>query len=120
MLEFVKSLLAMIFSVALILSQAVGSQNPGNQRPEVPKCCGHCEMCRGQCCCAGKNDSTPTQAPPAVPAHSLSQIDWQFSPSIVINISAEAQPESLPFRAFSFSYPSVAAPLYQRNCSYII
>lgn len=123
MLNSVKGLLATIFSVALILSQAafmLGAQETGYHKAAVPKCCVHCEMCKGRCCCAGKNDSTPNQPSPAVPSHSLSQIDWQFLPALVIDVSANAKPDSLPLFSLTFCYPSVAAPLYQRNCSYII
>jgi hypothetical protein len=118
-----KSLLAMLFSVVLILSQAAcinGARDFAGQKASVPKCCGHCAACKGKCCCVGNNDSGSRQPAPAVPSHGFSQNDLQFVSAVSIQLSPLAKTRAVTFASSFLVGPSFAAPLYQRNCCYII
>ena len=116
-----KGLLALIFSVALIVSQAAFMTETGDfssQKSETAKCCGHCGNCKGRPCCAAKKDPASHQPAPAVPAHGLSQNDWQLVAAIVLHISP--QPPRSITKFFVSLLPRQlppAAPLYQRHCS---
>jgi hypothetical protein len=121
-----KGLLAIFFSVALIVSQAAsidGRIDIGGQKQSTARCCGHCGncgSCDGQACCTAKNDSSPEQRTPAAPSRGVSRTDWQLSTAIVVQLLPEAASESVASPS-SFSIRSCfAAPLYQRNCSYLI
>jgi hypothetical protein len=117
----VKSLLAMFFSVALILSQAAfmaAAGDSGAQKTGVTACCGHCEHCNKEACCTSDANSRPSA--PAVPAHGLSQNEWQLLTAVTIRFLLEAPSQSPALSSPFFFHPSVAAPLYQRDCSYLI
>jgi hypothetical protein len=117
----VKRLLATFFSLALILSQAAFMPGLGGlaaHKTGLSACCGHCGHCNAQCCRADKSDSHSSA--PAVPAHGLSQNEWQFLTAASVQLLPQAETHSLAFSSLRFFQPSVAAPLYQRNCSYLI
>jgi hypothetical protein len=117
-----KGWLAMLFSVALIVSQAAfvpGAGDSGGQGAGAPVCCGHCQRCKGRCCVGNHGLESP-RSTPAVPSQGGSQNDWQLSTPAAVRLFAQATTQSLAFSSPFFVPPSVAAPLYQRNCSYRI
>jgi hypothetical protein len=117
-----KGWIAMLFSVALIVSQAAfmpGAGDVGSQSAGVPVCCVHCQHCKGRCCVGNHGTESP-RSTPAIPSQRGSQNDWQFLASAAVQLFTQATAESLTFSAPFFVPPSVAAPLYQRNCSYRI
>jgi len=67
------------------------------------------------------NDNPDSQQPlPAVPTHAAPQIDLQAL-DLTSLVAWEQNPAaSAGVPASSLVRPSVAAPLYQRNCSYLI
>jgi len=120
----VKRLFALLFCFALILSQTVVvsgfEASSGAQKISRTKCCGHCDRCKSKSCCVGKDgQKTPWQVP-AVPAHGLSQNDWQQLSVVRIEFLPETPPKSFALSSQLFFYPQLPAPLYQRNCSYLI
>lgn len=125
-LDAMKGLLAIFFSVALIVSQAAfvnADGGFGGQQAGTPKCCGHCSncgSCEGRSCCTAKNDSGSEQRGPMAPSRGVSRTDWQLAAAIAVQLLPETATEPAAF-PLSFSVcPSSAAPLYQRNCSYLI
>jgi hypothetical protein len=117
-----KKLLAMLFSVALIVVQAAfmsGAAEFGPQKATIPKCCGHCGHCKDKCCVAQNGSDAPLSLP-AVPSQSITQIDWQLLTAGAGEFSAQTLAESPTIFSRISSHPSVTAPLYQRNCSYLI
>jgi hypothetical protein len=122
--SLVKGLLAILFSVALIVSQAASVNAPvdlgSRQQASTAKCCGHCGPCKSRACCLGNNSSGSKQPTPAVATHGASQNDFQLLASVSLPVWGQNSTESDLMPA-SFVVPSsVAAPLYQRNCSYLI
>jgi hypothetical protein len=119
----VKGLLAIVFSVALLLSQTAfmtGAGDLGSQGGTIPKCCCHCQNCKGGACCLAKNGPGSSHPVPAVPSHGVSQNDWQIVAAITVHFLPQATAKPLACSS-SFQFcPSVTAPLYQRNCSYLI
>lgn len=118
-----RSLLAILFSLALIATQAASVKGPGesgNQQAAASKCCGHCGPCKSASCCVAKNDSSRSQPAPAVPAPGHSQNDLQILVSVTLQLQPQSATVELPVPALSFVCASYAAPLYQRNCSYLI
>ncbi|HEY3863062.1 MAG TPA: hypothetical protein VGO59_14365 [Verrucomicrobiae bacterium] len=112
-----KGLLAILFSAALIVSQAAFL--PSGQAASVQKCCGHCNCCKGDPCCTGAPDSR--HPAPAVPARGVSQNDLQVLAAVVAAPFPPRPPlVQRPISSLSFSFPAAAPPLYQRHCSYII
>jgi len=120
----VKGLLAIFFSVALILSQAAasinGPLNLSKQKASTPECCSHRSCCNGEGCCVADNNSDSRQPAPAVPSHTTSQYDLQMLTSASVLVWQQSQTESAIAPASFLVRSSVAAPLYQRNCSYLI
>jgi hypothetical protein len=120
----VKSLLAMLVGLALVLSQTAlvaGMTDFGSQPPTVPKCCGHCSHCKGNLsCCAARNTPQSPSSVPAVPAHNLTQNDWQVLVAATVSILPAQSAEARVISAPVCLPQSAAAPLYQRNCSYLI
>src|SRR6185312_9712625 len=61
----VKGLLAILFSVVLIVSQAASINAPvdlgNNQQASAAKCCGHCGPCKSKACCLGNHSSNSEQ-----------------------------------------------------------
>jgi len=118
-----RSLLATLFSVVLIASQAASVNGPGDlgsQRASTPKCCEHCGPCKGRCCCGSNDNSGPRHPTPAVPSRGSSQNDLQTLVSMSLHLLSQSTAETTIVRASIFVPPSVAVPLYQRNCSYLI
>jgi hypothetical protein len=121
-LDSMKGLLAIFFSFSLILSQAAFVPDAGNRGgpgDSAPKCCGHCTGCKGKCCIA-RNDSAPRDPAPAVPSHGVSQNDWQVLAAIKVQFLAQEPVRSLTISSQISANPSFSAPVYQRNCSYLI
>jgi hypothetical protein len=120
----VKALLAIFFSVALIVSQAMASINGpldfGPHKVTTPKCCGRCGSCNGRDCCVDKDNSGPQQPMSAIPSHTASQNDLQILVSASHLVWEQNPAESAIAPVLVLVGPSVAAPLYQRNCSYLI
>jgi len=119
----VKRLLAFVFGIALILSQAAlltGAGDLGNAQVSTPKCCGHCQHCDGRCCMS-RNNPDSSRSIPAVPSRGVSQNEWQVLAAVIVaRFPPQTAPEPRPFSSLSVSCRSVASPLYQRDCSYII
>jgi hypothetical protein len=120
----VKGLLAILFSVALVVSQAPASLNgplvPGKHQAAARKCCGECGPCKGSSCCVAKNDSDSQPPLSAVPTPNASQIDLQALTFASLLAWEQTPAESVIAPVSVLVPPSVAAPLYQRNCSYLI
>ena len=120
----VKGLLAILFSVVLIVSQTAGSINGpvglGTQKASARKCCNPQGPCNGAKCCVEDNNSNPDQPAPAVPTQGSSQSDLQVFASVALLVWEQDSTESARVPASFFIRPSAAAPLYQRNCSYLI
>jgi hypothetical protein len=117
----VKGLLTILFSVVLIVSQASSINVPvglGKQQVSTPNCCGHCGPCKT--CCVENNDSDSQQPTPAVASQGASQNDLQVLTSVALLLWQQNPTESAMVPAALLVRPSVAAPLYQRNCSYLI
>jgi hypothetical protein len=124
MVKAVKSLLAVTIAFALIFSQTASLLGavPSGNGTVAPKCCGHCSHCKGGACCAANGNPSSNQSAPAVPAHGLSQNDWQLVAAAVavLQHSGRTDFESLPQFSICSPLQPLAAPLYQRNCSYLI
>jgi len=120
----VKGLLAIFFSVALIVSQATPSLNAPlsstKHKASGRNCCGECGPCKGSSCCVANNDSESRQPLPAVPTQNVSQIDLQALTLTSLLAWEQTPAESAVVPISVFVPPSIAAPLYQRNCSYLI
>jgi len=122
-LTSVKGLIAILFGVALVVSQAAfvtESGGVGNQPAGTPACCGHCGRCRGQSCCTCKNDPRSHPPAPAVPAHGVSQNDLQLFAAVAIDTPAPTVAQSVASSSSDTFRLAVSAPLYQRDCSYLI
>jgi len=120
----VKGLLAILFSVTLIVSQAAsidGSGGLGNQQQaSASKCCGHCSPCKSRPCCVQNNNSDSQQPISAVATRGASQNDLQILTSVALLVWQQNPTESVTVPAAFLVRSSIAAPLYQRNCSYLI
>ena len=120
----VKGLLAILFSVLLVVSQATASLNGpldlGKHKANTPKCCRPCGSCKGSDCCVGNNNPDSQQPLPAVPAHTTAQIDLQALTFASLLAWEQSPAKSARVPASVLLQSSVAAPLYQRNCSYLI
>lgn len=118
-----RSLLAILFSVVLILSQAAsvhGAGESNDQKASAAKCCGHCGPCKGGHCCAGNKSSDPRQPAPAVPSQGFSPNDLQVLVCVSLQFLPQISTEPAMVPSSRLAPPSVAAPLYQRDCSYLI
>jgi len=119
-----RSLFAIFFSVLLMVSQAASfdgsSPAVANRVANVAKCCGHCGPCKAASCCVAKNESGSRQEAPAVPAQRSSQNDLQILASASLQVLPQISTESAVVPASPLLRPSIAAPLYQRDCSYLI
>ena len=121
--SLVKSLLAIFFSVVLVVSQAASFDGPltaGGQKASTPKCCVPGHPCKSSDCCVRDNGSGSEPSAPAVPSHSSSQNDLQVFEFASLLVWQQRASESAIVPASLILLPSVAAPLYQRNCSYLI
>lgn len=122
--RLVKGLLAILFSVVLIVSQTAASINGpldlGTQKASARKCCNPCGSCNGSKCCVGDNQSNPEQPAPAAPSQGSSQNDLQVFASVALLVWEQNSTESARVPASFLAHASGAAPLYQRNCSYLI
>jgi hypothetical protein len=117
----VKSIFAILFSLLLVATQTAfvsRGVDISSQKNTAHACCRNLE-CHKPCCIA-KNAPASTQVPVA-PAPSSSQNDSQL---LVMVIQALLQPPVAAPASFvsprSFIPASVAVPLYERNCSYLI
>jgi hypothetical protein len=114
---------ALLFSLVLIVSQVAfssGVVNSGGQKASTPKCCGHCGPCKGGCCCVHNNDPAPGLPTPAVPSRGISQNDLSMFIAVSLQLPLPGGIEPvIPF-ASHHVLPISPAPLYQRNCSYLI
>jgi hypothetical protein len=118
-----KDLLAMLFSIALLASQATFVTGAGDfeiRTAAAPSCCCNCRHCNGRCCCANQNGPDSSHSTPAVPARGVSQHDWQLLAAMTVEPVQQAARKPLTFSAPVRSDFSVSAPLYQRHCSYIL
>jgi len=122
--RLVKGLLAIFFSVMLIVSQAAASlKGPldlGNLKVSTPKCCSPRPCCGGGDCCVGHKNSGSEQPAPAVPTQGSSQNDLQVLVSASVLVWEQTSTTASITPASLFVHPPVAAPLYQRDCSYLI
>jgi hypothetical protein len=122
--QVVKRLLAIFFSVALIVSQAAASLNGpldlGKQKAGTPKCCSPRPCCAGGDCCVANKNSGSEQPAPALPTQRSSQNDLQVLVSASVLVWKQTSTTASITTALRVLPPSVAAPLYQRNCSYLI
>jgi hypothetical protein len=117
-----KALFAMFFSLVLIASQAMSLNEVrdfGVQKAVLPRCCGHCGSCQQRSCCGHNRDSGSRQSAPATPSRGLSSNDWQLCATLSVNFSSPAT-EAAAFPSNFSAHLSFAAPLYDRNCSYLI
>jgi hypothetical protein len=116
-----KRFFALFFSVLLGISQIAftPASNANAQRSASSKCCGHCQRCKGQSCCLAKSDSNAARSSPAVPAQRVSHLDYQIFAAVLIQFLPQRTADPVSLLSFSVP-PSVAAPLYQRNCCYLI
>ncbi|MDB6068729.1 MAG: hypothetical protein JWR26_4937 [Pedosphaera sp.] len=113
-----KNAFALLFSLVLIMTQTVFVSGQTTSAPQsgVTATC-DCPHCPRQCCVT-KNAPAEDSAPIA-PARTISQTDWQ----VLLSITHHYQPRADCSPVFSSvtSVPSpAAAPLYQRNCCYLI
>jgi hypothetical protein len=116
-----KTLFAILFSLLLIVSQAmsVGEvREVGVQK--AARCCGHCGSCQQRSCCARNNDSGPRQSAPAAPSRGVSPNDLQFWATVSVELLPPVATEPVVYPASFSDHLSFAAPLYERNCSYLI
>src|SRR6185312_1219191 len=122
--RLVKGSLAILFSVLLLVSQATASLNgpinSGHQKASTPKCCHPCAACKGADCCVANNSPDSQQSQPAVPTHGSSQLDLQALIYASLVSWELSPPESARAPVSVLVRSSVAAPLYQRNCSYLL
>src|ERR1700753_3078928 len=117
-----KRLFAILFSFALILSQAAFlplTENSVISKTSVPKCCGLCTG-SGAKCCISRDGTAPRDPSPAIPSHEISQNDWQLLVPITVQFLPQISDNSLIFFSQNSVAPSFSAPVYQRNCSYLI
>jgi hypothetical protein len=118
-----KTLFAILFSVLLIVSQAMSSNEVREvsvQKAALPRCCGHCGSCQQRSCCARNNDSGPRQSAPAAPSRGVSSNDLQFWTAVPVELLPSVTTEPVIFPSNFSTRTSHAAPLYERNCSYLI
>jgi hypothetical protein len=118
---YVKSIFAILFSLLLVATQTAfvsRGVEVSSQKIASHNCCGN--SCCHKPCCVAKDAPAPAQVP-AAPAPSGSQNDSQL---LVIVIQALLQPPVAAPASFvsprSFVPASVAVPLYERNCTYLI
>jgi hypothetical protein len=118
-----KSLFALLFSLALVLSQTAstdGSSQFSAHNSATPTCCGHCDPCQQRPCCASRDGSNSQPSTPTAPSRENSRNDWQAATALTVTLLPETASQPIAFpSSFSLS-PTSAAPLYQRNCSYLI
>src|ERR1700757_1949438 len=91
-----KKLLAIVFSVALIVVQAAfmsGAGEFGPQKSTIPKCCGHCGHCRDKCCVVQNGSEVPLSLP-AAPSQGITQIDWQLLTAGAVECLVQAPAQS--------------------------
>jgi hypothetical protein len=111
----VKTVLTILFSLALIGSQNVFTAEPSSCVDSLaPNCC-----C-AECDCVSSQPNTPQPLPPT-PARTVSQNQVQLILVVAAQLLSQptmpAQPLSVTFASPNFQ---VDAPLYQRNCAYLI
>jgi hypothetical protein len=112
----VKTTYAILFSVLLVLAQTA---LPGTTAAKASPQCAHCDCGMKECCL---NPSLPDSTPgPATPALNFSLKHFQLSVAfaaavLVLQVSATPQ----IFSPSSAATCSTAAPLYERNCAWLI
>ena len=114
--KIVRTTLAILFSVLLVLTQSVLPGNPAVAKAE--SCCSRC-ACGAPCCVPAPNSgSAPLPATPT-PATSLKQCQFALAvAALALSPLVSPAPKISP-SAVSSSL-SVALPLYERNCIYLI
>jgi len=111
-----KTAFAIFFSALLVLGQTAFSRAEPLAQSKLQ--CAKCD-CGGKCCVT-QSTSTPAPAP-ATPAPGLSLKQFQFTPvpAAQIYLLLEFAGHSISFAPISLLKLD-AAPLYERNCSYLI
>jgi hypothetical protein len=116
----VKSLLAILFSLALVWAQSVPARCVPSATAGVARSACKCCHCGGASCCMKKTAPNP-QPMPAAPAPTSAQHLQLLSlaPVAVAFMlpSAASSPLSSPAAA---SVRAAAVPLYQQNCTFLI
>jgi hypothetical protein len=113
-----KSAFGIFFSLLLLATQTAfmsAGGCPAVQRASAQNCCvSHCQ----KHCCVSNSDAP---SPPSAPAtQSVSQIDLQLLPASQLALDQSAADFDAPVRPGSSALLVIAAPLYQRNCSYLV
>jgi hypothetical protein len=117
----VKSIFAILFSLVLVATQTVFASNGvgvSSQQSATHTCCGN--SCCHKSCCVAKD--APASAPmPVAPARTVSQTDSQLLVTVIQALLQPPVATTSNFVSPPSSIPaSVAVPLYERNCSYLI
>ncbi|HWW03310.1 MAG TPA: hypothetical protein VNZ64_26645 [Candidatus Acidoferrum sp.] len=112
-----RTLLAMLFAVALVLEQSVSVGTAGLATAQSG--CRPC-VCASRKCCVSKSSPTPAPAP-ATPVRSLSlkQHQSMLPPNSVVcalMVSLAPRLSSVFFSVLS----AEAVPLYQRDCAFLL
>jgi len=110
-----KAIVTILFSLALVLSHLPAFASPVQQLCQAETTCG----CGISSCCVKSPDSAPAPvAPASTPDNSRTQLIAAFQAVVHFIL---VQPEVVVPSAFLPAAPAPAtAPLYVRNCSYLI
>jgi hypothetical protein len=115
-----KRAFAILISLVLLVTQSAfmtagmgGCPTPQKASPQ--NCCAtHCQ----KHCCVTKSDAP--SAPSAPATQTISQIDLQSASTALLALDQSAAGFSPPASPDSSVLSVTAAPLYQRNCSYLL
>src|SRR5579884_1563615 len=106
----------MVLSQTAFISSAASVQTRQTANPE---CCRHCAHCHSACCVT--HDSSDTaRSVPIIPANGGSQLQWHLVPAAGVCLFNAAPAPSPSISSPHFLAASVDAPVYERNCSYLI
>jgi hypothetical protein len=118
MVKAVKLTLAMLFSLALLLTQGVAASGLGaSARCTAQKkcCCG-----RNMSCCKMKAASDSPESPASpVPGGLSTQLQAALMPAALVSFLA-SQVSGRPSFSFLPALRCAQVSLYQRNCAYLI
>jgi hypothetical protein len=112
-LKITKILIALLFSAVLMAGQfSFVTPAPAAQTPAKGCCTKHC------CCTKPTNSQSVPQ--PVAPTRTISQTDWQLVAAVAHHLMRSETVVQPVLSSHSPKVASLAVPLYQRNCTFLI
>jgi hypothetical protein len=112
-----KTALIVLFSLALIWTQAVFAADVSRARCLARPCCAQ-SACGG--CCVGSLPTSSSPTPLAPKAQSISENEFQILPAVFVGAPAVSGFHPSVSESYLRSSARAAVSIYARDCSYLI